>query len=61
MTRFAVCFPVRPAPRPEPSLPAVAVTAPPPAGAHGCTGHTKAGGLCNGIAGKDGHCARHKE
>lgn len=40
-------------PEPEPG--------PPPAGAGGCTETTKSGELCNGRAGDDGRCARHKE
>jgi hypothetical protein len=34
---------------------------PRPAGANGCTGTTRGGSACNGMAGPDGRCARHKE
>jgi hypothetical protein len=57
VTTYAVVYQVRPPQAAAPPAAAVAVQA----GAHGCTGTTKAGTACNGSAGPDGKCARHKE
>ncbi len=69
MTRWAMVWPAAAKPYPgELPVPAGPVSGPGPAlvdppvraGAHGCTGLRKAGQPCNGNAGADGRCARHK-
>jgi hypothetical protein len=47
--------------RPDPGAPDPAPALVAEAGKNGCTGRRADGGLCNGNAGPDGRCARHKD